>query len=130
MKNIRKEIAGYMSDLKQTKQGGLIARFVFPEDFIGFQGHFPENKILPGVCQIQCIIIMLEKWGKKNIVLKEIVLAKFLSSIFPSEELTCECNGIKESSGVFTLKAYCRKNDEKVAELKLKVCFEGEIKEK
>ncbi len=130
MKNIREEIAGHMFDLKQTEQGGLTARFIFPEDFIGYQGHFPGNKILPGVCQIQCIITMLEKWGKKNIVLKEIVLAKFLSSILPSEELTCACNDIGESSGVFTLKASCRKNDEKVAELKLKVCFKGEIKEK
>lgn len=130
MKSIREEIAGHMFDLKQTERGGLTARFVFPEDFIGYQGHFPGNKILPGVCQIQCVITMLEKWGKKNIVLKEIVLAKFLSSVFPSEELTCTCNDIGGSSGGFTLKASCRKNDEKVAELKLKVCFEGEIKEK
>ena len=67
-----------MTDLAVSDQR-LTASFLFPEDFIGFQGHFPGNKILPGVCQIQCVISMLEKWKKKNIVLREIVLAKFFS---------------------------------------------------
>lgn len=130
MKNIRKEIAANMSDLKQTEQGELTACFVFPEDFIGFQGHFPENKMLPGVCQIQCIIVMLEQWKKKSIALKEIVLAKFLSPVFPSDELTCVCNDIRENSKVFTLRASCSKGSQKIAELKLKVCFEEKAKEK
>lgn len=125
MKTIKREIERCITDLTALDRM-LTAHFVFPEDFIGFQGHFPGNKILPGICQIQCIIIMLERWKKKRVMLKEIVLAKFLSSVFPSEELTCVCKDIADTSGDFILKASCSKGSQKISELKLRVCFEHE----
>jgi 3-hydroxymyristoyl/3-hydroxydecanoyl-(acyl carrier protein) dehydratase len=51
----------------------LSSRFTFPPEFIGFQGHFPDKKILPGV-QVQCALSLIEKRGQ-TVVLKEIVLA-------------------------------------------------------
>lgn len=112
-----------MSDLKRTEDGCISARFSFPEDFTGFQGHFPEKKILPGVCQVQCVINMIEKWGGKRLILKEVVLAKFLSIVSHSEELTCTCNVIDESDGNCTLKAAFNKDNKKIAEVKLKVRY-------
>lgn len=125
MRTIKKEIAQYMTDMVVSDQK-LTASFLFPENFIGFQGHFPDNKILPGVCQIQCIISMLEKWGEKVIALREIVLAKFLSPVLPSEKLTCECRDINDTEKEFTVKAFISKEGRKIAELKLRVCFTGE----
>ncbi|MFH1147764.1 MAG: hypothetical protein V1736_08655 [Pseudomonadota bacterium] len=123
MRSIREEIADCISDLKMTEDEILSARFKFPESFIGFQGHFPEKKILPGVCEIQCVLIMLEQWTKRSIVLKEIVLAKFLSAVFLSEELTCLCKYAGETDQDFILKASLSKGGQKIAELKLKICF-------
>lgn len=101
----------------------LTARFTFPEDFIGFQGHFPGNKILPGVCQIQCALTMLEKWKNRDVMLKEIVHAKFFSTVVPSEELTCVRNGIEATDADFILKAYISNDAKKISELKLKIRF-------
>ena len=125
MRTIKKEIAQYMTGLTASDQK-LTASFLFPEDFVGFQGHFPGNKILPGVCQIQCVISMLEKWKKKNIVLREIVLAKFFSPVSPSEKITCECRDIKDTEKEFTLKASVSKDGKKISELKLRVSFAEE----
>ena len=102
---------------------GLAARFTFPEDFIGFQGHFPGNKILPGVCQIQCALTMLEQWKNREIILKEIVQAKFFSTVAPSEELLCVCKGIEGTGPDFILKAHMSNGDRKISDLKLKVKF-------
>ena len=113
-----------MSHLREAENGGLNARFVFPEDFIGFQGHFPGKKVLPGVCQIQCVINMLESWGKKRVVLREVIMAKFLSPVSPSEELVCVCNPVNKSENDFTFKASFSKGSGKVAEVKLKVSLE------
>ena len=118
-----------MNELETAEDLTLTARFVFPDDFIGFHGHFPGNKILPGICQIQCAIAMLERWKKGRVVVKEIVLAKFLAPVFPSEELTCVCRDITDTDDVFVLKASFSKSGQKVAELKLKVAFDQEIKE-
>lgn len=101
----------------------LTARFTFPEDFIGFQGHFPGNKILPGVCQIQCALTMLEKWKNRDVMLKEIVHAKFFSAVAPSEEFLCVCKGIEETDADFILKAHISNDERKISELKLKVEF-------
>jgi len=115
-----------MQDFGIDESGELNARFIFPEDFIGFQGHFPGNKILPGICQIQCALTMLEKWKEKRVELKEIMLAKFLSPVFPQDELTCMTKGLKEDNGVFILKALLSKGSKKIAEIKLKVYIDEE----
>lgn len=111
-----------MKDL--TSSGGtLTAHFAFPENFIGFEGHFPGNKILPGVCQIQCALTMLEKWKNREILLKEIILAKFFSTVVPSEEIACICKGIEETLGDFILKASISNGGKKISEIKLRVGF-------
>jgi 3-hydroxyacyl-[acyl-carrier-protein] dehydratase len=117
-----------MSDFHVTEDSGLNARFFFPEDFIGFQGHFPDKKILPGVCQIQCVINMVDKWKEGRAVLKEVVMAKFLSPVSASEELVCLCNIISESDGDCILKAAFNKDGQKIAEVKLKVGLDRGIK--
>jgi 3-hydroxyacyl-[acyl-carrier-protein] dehydratase len=125
---MKKAVEQCMVDFGITESGGLGAGFIFPEDFVGFQGHFPGNKILPGICQIQCAIAMLEKWQGKRVILKEIIMAKFLSPVLPSEELICRGSNIEERDGAFILKASFSRDDKKVAEMKLKVQFKQDMK--
>ena len=122
MSSLRREIEKCMTDLTASDRT-LTARFVFNEDFIGFQGHFPGNKILPGVCQIQCAMSMFEKWRNRRLALKEIMLAKFFSTVTPSEEITCVCKDIEHTGEDFILRASIRKGDKKISEMKLKVRF-------
>jgi 3-hydroxyacyl-[acyl-carrier-protein] dehydratase len=112
-------------------EGTLTTQFIFPEDFIGFQGHFPSGKLLPGVCQIQCVIASLEKLKSKKLIIEEIVLAKFFSPVFPLEELNCvfrEINAIKGNGESFIVKASVSKGDVKASEIKLRVRFAGKEK--
>lgn len=125
MSFIKKEIEHCMSGLFESGQT-LTAHFAFPEDFIGFQGHFPDNKILPGVCQIQCAVTMLEKWKNLPVVLKEIILAKFFSTVTPLEEFICVCKGIEHTDEEFILRASLHKGDKKISEMKLRVRFNKE----
>ena len=122
MRKIKREVLQCMTDFVVSDHI-LTSHFVFPEDFIGFQGHFPSSKVLPGVCQIQCIISMLEKWKKKTVLLKEIVLAKFLSPVLPLEEVTCVCKDITGTDDNLIVKAFISKGENRVAEFKLRVCF-------
>lgn len=125
MSVIKKEIEQCMSDLIESNQT-LAARFIFPEDFIGFRGHFPIKKILPGICQIQCAVTMLEKWKELPVVVKEIILAKFFSIVIPLEEIICVCKGIEQTDEDFILRASIRKGDKKISEMKLKIRFDRE----
>lgn len=113
-----------MAGLGSGDEGVLTAYFIFPEDFLGFQGHFPEEKVLPGVCQIQCVTTMIEKYTGKSVLLKEIVSVKFLAPVFPSEEIICVCRGIKDANSAFVVKASVSRNGKAVAEMKLKGSFD------
>ncbi len=111
-----------MTDLAESNHV-LTSHFTFPEDFVGFQGHFPARKILPGICQIQSVHSMLERWSGKRVVLKEIVGAKYFSPIVPSEQVTCTCKEVRDTSEALVLKAVLTKGEQKISEIKLKVCF-------
>ncbi len=114
-----------MTALESSAAGVLKACFTFPEEFVGFQGHFPSEKILPGVCQIQCVVSMYEKAGKA-FLLKEIISAKFFSPVLPSEEILCVCSGADDRPEAFVVKASVSRAGQAVAELKLR----GLIQEK
>ena len=124
MSRIRREIVQCMSGL--TASGGeLSARFRFPESFIGFQGHFPEKKILPGVCQLQCAMSLVEERMKRQVVLREAVMVKFFHPIEPDQEIACTCTGMQEGTdSEFTLKAVMSRDGQKVSEMKLRVSYE------
>ena len=92
-----------------------------------YEGHFPQNPVVPGVCQIQCALAAVEKAKNKSAQLREIVLAKYYSPVGPGEEIVCTCNDVAED-GEFTFKSVLTKGQAKVAELKLKVTMSGEYR--
>lgn len=120
---MKEAIEQCMAGFEAKESGELSAGFIFPEDFIGFQGHFPGNKILPGICQIQCALSMLEKWQGKKAVLKEIISAKFFLPVLPAEELICRAGNIADGNGAVILKASFSRDGKKVSEMKLRVLF-------
>ena len=126
MNMLVQEIQQCMADLTETDEGKLVARFVFPENFIGFQGHFPGRPILPGVCKIQALLLILRTWHKKKIRLKEVVLSKFFSPVSCGEELIFECQQQMENGEEAIVKALITSKGKKIAKLQLRVSIEKE----
>ena len=124
MSAIKAEIERYMTAL--AKEGArLTSHFAFPPGFIGFQGHFPEKKILPGVCQIQCALSTLEKGSGKAVVLKEVVLAKYFSPVSPDDEVTCVIGDMGDTSGEAVVKAVISRKTDKISEIKLRISYDN-----
>jgi len=57
-----------------------------------YQGHFPGNPIVPGVCQIQMVKELIEKAVALHLRIKESENIKFLSMINPEENPKIEFN--------------------------------------
>ncbi len=129
MNKLMQEIRQCMSDLAETKKREVYAHFLFPAEFIGFQGHFPGKPVLPGVCEIQAVIVMLQVWEKRDIRLKEIVSAKFLSPVSHGEELVFNYREQTESNSEVLIKASVTSKGKKIAELQLRVSFKNETQE-
>jgi len=85
---MKNEIRQYMNVVDQHT-----AEFNFPETFTGFQGHFPESPILPGICMIQAAEIVAEhSMGSDRKTVKN---AKFFSPVTPNTRITIEARAKK-----------------------------------
>ena len=123
MSKLMRSISECMSEITYTQDHCLNAKFIFPIDFLGFNGHFPDKPILPGVCKIQAVVIMLEKYKNKQILLKEVVLAKFFSPVTYNEQVSFDLKESLEPNGQVMVKAVISGLDRKVAELHLRVAI-------
>lgn len=120
-------MAGYAEeggDAGREREGSrLTARFRFAGDFVGFAGHFPDRAVLPGVCQIQCVKAVLERWTGVPVSLREIVSAKYLVPVGPGEEILCVVRDLSASNGECALKASLHRGAEKISEFRLRLAL-------
>ena len=124
MSVLSKEIKQHMFDLSEPAADKLTARFSFPAEFTGFQGHFPDNPVLPGVCMIQAVIVMLKEFEKK-ISLKEIIQAKFFMPVSCDQELFYQCDRLEKKGNQNLVKTLITAGGKKVAKLELKIKFDN-----
>jgi 3-hydroxyacyl-[acyl-carrier-protein] dehydratase len=115
-----------MSGPQEAAGNEVTARFLFPPDFVGFRGHFPDRPLLPAVCKIQAAMVMLSAWSDARVELREIVSAKFLKPVTAGEELLVRCRVTMAEDGRGTVTASAAREGEDVARFKLRVTFEQE----
>lgn len=65
-----------------------------------FNGHFPGKPVVPGVCMVQMIKEIIEKYDGKNYILHESSNLKFLAVLDPDESNEVEATiTIEERNG-------------------------------
>ena len=124
MSTIKQEIKQCMLKIDNNADNKIKAHFLFPEHFIGFKGHFPGKPVLPGICQVQALIVIAEKLHKKKAALRKVVLAKFFRQISQDETVLFDYTEKKEEDNEFNIKALVSTvNGEKIAKLELEINF-------
>ncbi|WP_207261041.1 3-hydroxyacyl-ACP dehydratase [Desulfovibrio sp. Huiquan2017] len=72
-------------------ENGFEKTFVFPPDFVGFDGHFPGAPILPAVVQLmagaQAAAEALSQLRAGHYTVSGVMRAKFLKPVEPDEQL-------------------------------------------
>lgn len=124
MRSLGPEIRSAMLELRE--EGDVTeADFRFGPGFLGFDGHFPGQPILPAVCSVQAAMVMLEqRYG--SVRLREIELAKFSTPATSDETLTYRCVRKATESGEVVVRTTVRRGEESIARMRLRVAFEGE----
>lgn len=103
-----------------TQNGSCSARLTFPPDFVGFQGHFPGNPVLPGVCLVEAVLGILEDAYRQPLRLEKIASAKFREPIRPDQPIAIACSTSAEARGL-RIQAQVSGAGGRVAELVLHV---------
>ncbi|NVN91088.1 MAG: hypothetical protein HXX11_10860 [Desulfuromonadales bacterium] len=125
MRKIKTEIEQCLSALEKNGPT-LTSHFMFPPEFIGFQGHFPQQKVLPGACQIQCVLTTIEKWFGRGVALHEIVLVKFVAPVLPDQEICCTVSECEDTNGEWICRARISRDENRVTEMKLRLSLKGQ----
>jgi 3-hydroxyacyl-[acyl-carrier-protein] dehydratase len=95
--------------------------FHFGPDFIGFQGHFPGNPVLPAVCLIQAAATLLSRWTGHPLRVSEVVSAKFFASAGPGEHLRFACTLRPDGPDHPGVYAVTVRSERKIADLQLRL---------
>lgn len=118
MNPIQQQIRSYISDTVQSDDK-ITAACSFPTDFIGFDGHFPDNPVLPGICMIQTVLAIGSV--EQELTLKEIAQAKFFSPVTANERCSFELTVLPHDDSDFVIKATVSRGSEKIAKIELLV---------
>jgi 3-hydroxyacyl-[acyl-carrier-protein] dehydratase len=73
---------------------------LLPVDFAGFEGHFPGEPVLPGVCVVQAVLVACAERFGRNVQLRRLDSAKFTSPVRPGERLELRLRASQAEAGV------------------------------
>lgn len=103
----------------------LRASFTFGPDFIGFQGHFPGRPILPGVCEVQAALLLVEAHLHHAVRLRQIERARFSAPATCGERLDYQCTTKEDVDGETVVRTIVRRGEATIARFRLRVAIDG-----
>lgn len=102
-------------------ENAIMAERLFDEEQLVFEGHFPQNKILPGVMLIEYALYLGEVYLKESNyarLLSEVVSARFLSPVTPGMRVVCQCD-FTDNKDVLSMKSVLSYGEVKFAKVKV-----------
>ena len=85
-----------------------------------FEGHFPGNPVLPGVCTLHIAGELLSKYLEQKLMLVKSENVKFMSLVVPTENtiLNYEISFSKKEENVLSVKCAVTSNEVEVLKMK------------
>lgn len=94
------------------------ASFYFNDDFPGFDGHFPDFPILPGVVMLEMSMVLAEALSREDLKIINIAKAKFSKQSYPGDLIKGEVS-MAFLKGLWQISARLSCNDSPVSSLLL-----------
>lgn len=101
-----------------TRDGQITATLCFGKDFLGFQGHFPKDPILPGMCLLETVLALIQRLKGAPVRMTELVISKFFATVLPDQVVTVDCTLDGD-----TVVAHAKTNTQRIAQIKMKVAY-------
>ena len=101
-----------------------ISEKIFSKEEYFFEGHFPQNPIVPGVIIVEAmaqtagivVSYMLREFKEKSVLFMSVNKAKFRKPILPNDKVSFEVKFINSVRDVYKFQGTCFKNNKKVSE--------------
>jgi len=100
MNRVRAEVqASAMRPVERPDAHTVKKLYRFGESFVGFQGHFPGDPILPAFVQMLMALSLVAEAFPVGHELSGVAAAKFHLPIRPNDEIQVECRDLEEGQG-------------------------------
>lgn len=97
MNRVRAEVeASAMGQIERLDAHTVKKIYRFGESFVGFEGHFPEDPVLPAFVQILMGLSLVAEVFPGGHELRGVTGAKFHLPIRPNVEIQVECHDLTE----------------------------------
>ena len=100
MSLLNRELIKLIKDKIEFKDSILSLKIQFDKNFIGFQGHFPYNPVLPGIIMIKIMTSMYELFNKKKYSLSQIKQVKFIEPVLVDNTIFFSINSVKDKDNI------------------------------
>lgn len=124
MNKLRTELKSALTRVTAEAGDRVTAVLACRPGFIGFQGHFPERAVLPGMCCIQAVLVLCEQWKSSPAVLREVVVAKFFQPAEIGDELELKCRETPRDDGLYLVRADMTRGGERMARIDVIIGYE------
>lgn len=91
MSQLRTELASNIVAPAVKHADGWHQSYLLPVSFAGFEGHFPDNPVVPAVVQILMGLQLAESAAGKALTIVQVLKAKFLQPLRPLETIEVCC---------------------------------------
>lgn len=89
-----------------TENGKVSASIVINSGHPVFQGHFPNRPVTPGVCMMQIIKELVERWCSHPLILRKARNVKFMAIINPEIQPNIQVTlDVEEEGGLISVKS-------------------------
>ena len=86
---IQSELLKRVRDFQRHDDGSYSAAITFDPAFTGFDGHFPDNPVVPAVCQLSAVEVLAHlALRRQDLKLATISLMKFRAPLLPNDTAT------------------------------------------
>ena len=103
--------------VSRRDDGSVECVFHVPTDYAGFDGHFPDDRVLPGMCQVDLAMRTVQIATGVHSELAAIVRARFRRKVRPGEDLRIEVRRDDDPARRHRWSARCFVGTERAAEV-------------
>ena len=86
----------------------VVAEVTFPGESSWFDGHFPQEPVLPGIAQVAVVHDLIRRAYGQTLPLREISRIRFKRKISPSDRLTITISPKEGSGDAYRFRMTCQ----------------------
>jgi 3-hydroxymyristoyl/3-hydroxydecanoyl-(acyl carrier protein) dehydratase len=98
----------YRSDrFKRAIDNELTAEVTFPGESPWFDGHFPQEPVLPGIAQVAVVHDLMRRAFGQDLPIREISRIRFKRKISPSDRLAITISPTDDTDAAYRFRMTC-----------------------